>query len=254
MPQTTRNGLKIFTTRENGIKYTKMDGSFYVRNANDGKLRLYTRKNKTGAIKKKTLTPSASSSSSRYSTAKSRSKSKSKSKSRSSSLKFYSAKSKSKSKSKSSSSSSASFRRNKTQKRRLTRSARTGKLNRKSCGKNRRTNRCRFVRGNERTSKNCHLSSRNRCVKVPKFNRTKCGHNTKTNRCRFLRRGRKPSKACKMSNGRCTKVSKSKRRKSKSNNKSWAKHVRSCMKKYNISYKRAASDGRCRNKYYLGHE
>jgi hypothetical protein len=26
------------------------------------------------------------------------------------------------------------------------------------------------------------------------------------------------------------------------------------MKKYNISYKRAASDGRCRNKYYLGHE
>lgn len=207
MPYPTRNGLNIFTTRANGIKYTKKDGSFYVRNVNDGKLRLYTRKNKTDAIKKKTLTPSASSSSVRYSTAKSRSKSKSKS----SSLKFYSAKSKSKSKSKSrsksSSSSSALFRRNKTQKRRLTRSLRLGKLNRKSCGKNRRTNRCRFVRGNERTSKNCRLSSRNRCVKVPKFDRTKCGHSRKTNRCRFLRRGRKPSKACKMSNGRCTKAS-----------------------------------------------
>jgi len=204
MPYPTRNGLNIFTTRANGIKYTKKDGSFYVRNVNDGKLRLYTRKNKTDAIKKKTLTPSASSSSSRYSTDKSRAKSKSKSKSRS----------------KSSSSSSALFRRNKTQKRRLTKSIRTGKVNRQMCGKNRRTNRCRFVRGNERTSKNCHLSRRNRCVKVPKFDRTKCGHNTKTNRCRFLRRGRKPSKACKLSNGRCTKVSKSKRRKSKGNNKS----------------------------------
>ena len=47
MPYPTRNGLNIFTTRANGIKYTKKDGSFYVRNVNDGKLRLYTRKNKT---------------------------------------------------------------------------------------------------------------------------------------------------------------------------------------------------------------
>lgn len=206
MPYPTRNGLNIFTTRANGIKYTKKNGSFYVRNVNDGKLRLYTRKNKTDAIKKKTLTPSASSSSSRYSTAKSRSKSRSKvrSRSKSSSLKFYSAKSKSKS----SSNSSALFRRNKTQKRRLTRSTRTGKLNRKSCGKNRRTNRCRFVRGNERTSNNCHLSSKNRCAKVPKFDRTKCGHSKMTNRCQFLRKGRRPNKACKLSNKRCVKVSK----------------------------------------------
>jgi len=195
MPYPTRNGLNIFTTRENGIKYTKKDGSFYVKNANDGKLRLYTRKNKTGAIKNKTLTPSASVSSSRYSTAKSKSKS-------SSSMHFYSAKNKSKS----SSNSSALFRRNKTQKRKLTRSIRTGELNRNSCGKNRRTNRCRFARGNERTSKNCHLSSRNRCIKVPKFDRTKCGHNMKTNRCQFLRRGKKVSKHCKMLNGRCTKA------------------------------------------------
>lgn len=207
MPYPTRNGLNVFKTLKNGIKYTKRDGSFYVRNVNDGKLRLYTRKNKTGAVKKKTLTPSASSSSSRYLTPRSKSKSKS------SSLKFYSAKSKSRSRSKSSSNSSALFRRNKTQKRRLTRSLRLGKLNRQLCGKNRRTNRCRFVRGNERTSKNCHLSSRNRCVKVPKFDRSKCGHSRKTNRCRFLRRGRKVSKHCKMSNGRCVKVSKSKRRK-----------------------------------------
>ena len=201
MPYPTRNGLNIFRTRENGIKNTKRDGSFYVRNVNDNKLRLYTRKNKTGAIKKKTLTPSASSSSSRYSTAKTRSKS-------SSSMNFYSVKSSAKSKSKSSSNSSASFRKNKRQRRRLSRSVRTGKLNRHSCGKNRRTNRCRFVRGNERNSKNCHLSSKNRCVKVPKFDRTKCGINKKTNRCRFLRRGRKVCNACKLSKGRCVKQKK----------------------------------------------
>lgn len=218
MPYLTRNGLKIYKTRENGIKYTKRDGSFYVRNAKDGKLRLYTKKNKTGAIKKKTLTPSASSTSSRYSTAKSKSKSKSKSRTNTS-MKFYSAKSSSSSKSssgsssKSSSNSSALFRRNKTQRRQLPRSLRTGKLNRQSCGKNRRTNRCRFIRGNERTSKNCHLSSRNRCVKVPKFDRTKCGISRKTKRCRFLRRGRKVSNQCKMSNGRCVKHSHLKRRK-----------------------------------------
>ena len=216
MPYPTRNGLNIFTTRQNGIKYTKRDGSFYVKNA-DNKLRLYTRKNKTGAIKNKTLTPSASVSSSKFSTGRSKSKSKSKS---SSSMKFYSIKSKSKSKSKSSSNSSALFRKNKTQKRRLTRSLRLGKLIRKSCGKNRRTNRCRFVRGNERTSKNCYLSNKNRCVKVPKFDRSKCGHSSKTKRCRFLRRGRKVSKHCKKSKGRCVKVSNSKRRKSKGNNKS----------------------------------
>ena len=208
MPYTTRNGLNIFTTRENGIKYTKKDGSFYVRNANDGKLRLYTRKNKTGAIKKKTLTPSASSSTSRYSSVKSKSRSKSRSKS-SSSMKFYSAKSRSKS----SSNSSTLFRKNKTQRRRLTRSLRLGKINRQLCGKNRRTNRCRFVRGNERANKQCQLSIKNRCANVPKFNRNKCGRNGKTNRCQFLRRGRRTSKACKMSNGRCVKVSKLKRRK-----------------------------------------
>lgn len=210
MPYLTRNGLKIYKTRENGIKYTKRDGSFYVRNAKDGKLRLYTKKNKTGAIKKKTLTPSASSTSSRYSTAKSKSKSKSRT---NTSMKFYSSKSSSSSSSKSSSNSSALFRRNKTQRRQLPRSLRTGKLNRQSCGKNRRTNRCRFIRGNERTSKNCHLSSRNRCVKVPKFDRTKCGISRKTKRCRFLRRGRKVSNQCKMSNGRCVKHSHLKRRK-----------------------------------------
>ena len=203
MPYPTRNGLNIFTTRQNGIKYTKKNGSFYVRSKNDNKLRFYTKKNKTGAIKNKTLTPSASSSSTRYSTAKSKSKSK-----HSSSTRYSTAKSKSKSKSKSTSHSSTLFRKN-IQRRRLTRSLRLGKISRKSCGKNRRTNRCRFVRGNERTSKNCHISSRNRCVKFPKFNRTQCGHNKSTNRCQFLRRGRKASNVCKLSNGRCTKVSKS---------------------------------------------
>ena len=216
MPYPTRNGLNIFTTRQNGIKYTKKNGSFYVRSKNDNKLRFYTKKKKTGAIKNKTLTPSASSSSTRYSTAKSKSKhssstrySTAKSKSKhSSSTRYSTAKSKSKSKSKSTSNSSTLFRKN-IQRRRLTRSLRLGKISRKSCGKNRRTNRCRFVRGNERTSKNCHISSRNRCVKFPKFNRTQCGHNKSTNRCQFLRRGRKASNACKLSNGRCTKVSKS---------------------------------------------
>ena len=201
MPYPTRNGLNIFTTRQNGIKYTKKNDSFYVRSKNDNKLKFYTKKKKTGAIKNKTLTPSASSSSTRYSTAKSKSK-------HSSSTRYSTAKSKSKSKSKSTSNSSTLFRKN-IQRRRLTRSLRLGKISRKSCGKNRRTNRCRFVRGNERTSKNCHISSRNRCVKFPKFNRTQCGHNKSTNRCQFLRRGRKASNACKLSNGRCTKVSKS---------------------------------------------
>lgn len=182
MPYPTRNELNIFKTLKNGIKYTKRNGSFYVRNANDGKLRLYTKKTKTNANKIKTLTPSASSSSSRYLTAKSKSKSKSKSRSNSSAL----------------------FRRNKTQKR-LTISLRSGKLNRQLCGKNIRTNRCRFVRGKERTSNNCHLSSKHRCVKVPKYDRTKCGINKKTNRCQFLRRGSNTYDACKLSKRRCIK-------------------------------------------------
>ena len=42
--------------------------------------------------------------------------------------------------------------------------------------------------------------------------------------------------------------------KSKDNNKSWANQVLSCMNKYNISYKGAASNGWCGNKYYLSHE
>lgn len=201
MPHPTRNGLNIFKTRENGIKYTKKDGSFYVKNVNDGKLRLYTRKNKTGAIKMKTLTPSASSSSSRYDTAKSKS---------SSSMKFYSAKSKSKSKSssasKTSSNSSTHFRKNKTPIK--SKSLRLGVLNRQLCGKNRRTNRCRFIRGSEKTSTTCHLSNRNICVKVPKFDRTKCGHSRKTKRCRFLRRGRKVNKKCELTKKRCLKIKK----------------------------------------------
>lgn len=207
MPYPTKNSLKIFRTRENGIKNTKKNGSFYVRNVNDGKLRLYTRKNKTGAIKIKTLTPSISSSSSRYSTAKSKSNSNSKS-----SLNFFSAvssKSKSKSKSKSSSNSlsksSLLFRKNKTQKIRLTKSLRSSNLNRNACGKNRRTNRCRFIRGNERINRNCFISRKNRCVKVPKFDRTKCGFSRRTKRCRFLRRGRKVSKYCKIHNKICVK-------------------------------------------------
>lgn len=166
MPYPTYKGLNIFKTKQNGIKYTKKDGSFYLKNANDGKLTLYTRKNKTGLVKNGSISLSAKSK-------------------------------------------SASFRKNKTQKR----SMRSGVLNRKSCNKNTHTNRCRFVRGNERASKTCHLSIKNRCAQVPKFIRTKCGQNVKTNRCRFLRRGHKKSKACKLLNRRCVKVHKSKRRK-----------------------------------------
>jgi hypothetical protein len=184
MPYPTRNGLKIYKSKGNGIKNTKKDGSFYVKSIHDGKLRLYTRKNKTGATKNRTLSPSSSS----YYTARTKSKSKLKSKSPS----------------------------NKTQHRRQTRSIRVGKINRESCGKNMRTNRCRFIRGNETVNKNCYLRTNDRlkrCVKVPLFNRTKCGYDGKTKRCQFLRKGSKASKVCKMSNGRCVKSHKSKRRK-----------------------------------------
>jgi hypothetical protein len=34
----------------------------------------------------------------------------------------------------------------------------------------------------------------------------------------------------------------------------WAEHLHKCMDKYNITYKQAQSDGKCRNLYYLGHE
>ena len=34
----------------------------------------------------------------------------------------------------------------------------------------------------------------------------------------------------------------------------WAQHLHMCMKKYNMTYKQAQSDGKCRNLYYLGHE
>lgn len=34
----------------------------------------------------------------------------------------------------------------------------------------------------------------------------------------------------------------------------WTKHVRMCMEKYNLTYKQAVTDSKCRNLYYLGRE
>jgi hypothetical protein len=34
----------------------------------------------------------------------------------------------------------------------------------------------------------------------------------------------------------------------------WAERLYKCMEKYNITYKQAQQDGKCRNLYYLGHE
>ena len=34
----------------------------------------------------------------------------------------------------------------------------------------------------------------------------------------------------------------------------WVDHLYMCMEKYNITYKQAQADGKCRNLYYLGHE
>ena len=201
-------GLPVFRAIRLGERDTRNNASFYVKSEKDGKYRLYEKTHKT-ARKIRTIVPSASSSS-RFFSANSGPKSKSKSKSKSSSsVSFFSARSKSKSKSKSSSrsltASSEVVRRLKRQGRRLTRTLRSGELRRGACGKSRRTNRCRLLRGDEKPNKNCQLSSNGRCVKKPKMDRTKCGHSRKTNRCRYLRRDRKVSRRCKMSKGRCVK-------------------------------------------------
>jgi hypothetical protein len=168
------NGQPLFNTKKIGEKYTKKNGSFYVKNVNDGKLRLYTKKNKT-AYKIKTLSPRSSSLSTAFV----------------------------------SNDSSELFKRK--HKKRRTTSYKSvngrGKINRKLCGKNYETNRCRYVRGSESKSKNCHVNNKTlRCNKTSRTDRTKCGRNKSTNRCIFLQKGRNESKKCKLHQGKCIKV------------------------------------------------
>jgi hypothetical protein len=171
------NGKNIFNTIKIGQKYTKINGSFYVKNVNDGKIRLYTKKNKT-AYKIKTLSPSTSSTASSFND------------------------------------SSEDFRQRKLVRRTTPYNSVNGrgKINRSLCGKNSDTNRCRYVRGHESISKGCHVNNNTlRCNKNSRTDRTKCGRNKSTNRCGFLRKGRKASKKCKLYQGQCIKVA-SKRR------------------------------------------
>ena len=53
------------------------------------------------------------------------------------------------------------------------------------------------------------------------------------------------------------KISKAKRltvTRNKTTPSSWVIHIRMCMEKYNLTYKQATQNGKCRNLYYLGHE
>lgn len=34
----------------------------------------------------------------------------------------------------------------------------------------------------------------------------------------------------------------------------WTKHVRMCMEKYDLTYRQAVGNSKCRNLYYLGRE
>ena len=94
------------------------------------------------------------------------------------------------------------------QRSRVTKSIRNGPKNKEQCGKNRRTNRCRFIKGDENPNPNCHISRSGRCVKKSKIDKTKCGMNRGTKRCQYLRKNKKVSRKCKVSRRlkRCVKV------------------------------------------------
>lgn len=105
--------------------------------------------------------------------------------------------------------SSAHYRIKKKQGKRITKSIREGRRDRNLCGKSRSSNRCRFIKGNELAHPNCYLSQKsNRCVKKKKIDKSKCGESKKTKRCQFLRRNQQPSARCRVSKSRkrCVKV------------------------------------------------